>query len=215
MLGHLEQALAREGCSTVTLTYRSNWSSVPAIERLLEKANWRPAVTHSLICKTDRRVAKAPWFSTVSFPAGFTVFPWVDLTAEDKEDMQRRQEEREGGWYPENLTPFQVLERLEPANSLGLRHEGCVVGWMITHRTAPDTVQYTSLFLEESVRGRGLALPLVAEAIIRQEAVEEEAPYGLFQVEVENEKMMSFLDHFLRPYMASLAELRLSGKRLC
>jgi hypothetical protein len=212
MLGHLERALAREGCSRVTLSYRSNWSSVPAIERLLENANWPPAVTHSLICKTDRRIEKAPWLAPVTWPDGFEVFPWVGLTPEDGEDMQRRQEEE--GWYPEHLTPFQALERLEPANSLGLRHEGRVVGWLITHRTAPDTVQYTSLFLDRKVRGRGLALPLVVEAIARQETIEKEAPYGLFQVEVENQKMMSFLDHFLRPYMESLVELRLTGKQL-
>ncbi|MGD2148867.1 MAG: TIGR03032 family protein [Anaerolineae bacterium] len=214
MLGHLERTLGREGCSRVTLSYRSNWSSVPAIERLLEKANWPPAVTHSLICKTDRRIAQAPWFSAVSLPDGFEAFPWVDLTAEEKEYMERRQKEEEGGWYPDHLTPFQVLERLEAANSLGLRHEGRVVGWMITHRTAPDTVQYTSLFLDRGVRGQGLALPFVIEAIRRQAAVEKEAPYGLFQVEVDNEKMMSFLDHFLRPYMESQVELRLTGKRL-
>ena len=121
----------------------------------------------SLICKTDRRIENAPWPTEIIWPDGFEVFPWVDLTPADEEDMRRRQEE-EDGWYPEYLKPFQVERLLEPANSVGLRHEGQVVGWMITHRTAPDTVQYTSLFLDRKVRGQGLALPLVAEAVARR-----------------------------------------------
>lgn len=212
LLAHLEHALTHEGCTRVTLAYRSNWPSVPAIERILQKRDWIPPQTRLLIGKTDKRIAEAPWLDDASLPDGFTVFPWTELTDEEREAIQRRQEEEE--WYPQALTPFQVEDRLEPINSLGLRHQGRVVGWMITHRTAPDIIQYTSLFLEPELQGQGRALPLLTEAIRRQMAVVEEIPYGIFQVEVENEPMTKFLNHYLRPYLISLTELRRSRKML-
>lgn len=215
MLAHLEHALAREGCTHATLSYRSNWPSAPVLKRLLEKRGWPPAGARLLICKTStERIAEAPWLDDVTLPKGFSVFPWTELRSEEEAAMQRRQREEDGGWYPRTLTPFQAEERLEPLNSLGLRRNGEVVGWMITHRTAPDTIQYTSLFLAPELQGQGYGLPLLAEAIRRQVAVAEEIPHGIFQVEVENEPMTRFLNRYLRPYMVSLADLRRSRKRL-
>ena len=145
---------------------------------------------------------------------GFAVFPWTELTADEEEAIRRRQEREDRGWYPQALTPFQAEEQLEPLNSLGLCREGQVVGWMITHRTATDTIQYTSLFIDPALQGRGYALPLLAEAIRRQVARAEEIPFGIFQIDVANEPMRLFLDRYLRPYLSSLAELRRSHKRL-
>jgi uncharacterized protein (TIGR03032 family) len=213
MLAHLERALIREGCTRVTLAYRTNWPSVPAIERLLQKRGWSAPQTRMLICKTStERIAEASWLDQASLPDGFTVFPWSELTPQEREEIQRRQEAEE--WYPRVLTPFQEEERQEPLNSLGLRHQGQVVGWMITHRSAPDTIQYTSLFVQPELQGQGRALPLLVEAIRRQVAVAGDVPYGIFQVEVENEPMTKFLNHYLQPYLTSLAELRRSRKSL-
>jgi uncharacterized protein (TIGR03032 family) len=212
MLAHLEDALAREGCDAVFLAFRDDWPSVPAIERLLEKNGWPPPQPHLWLCKTDERIADAPWLDRLRLPDGFTVFPWSELTPEEREVIQRRQEDEP--WYPLTLTPFQLEERIEPLNSLGLRYDDRVVGWMITHRTAPDTVQYTSLFVERELQGRGRALALMAEAIRRQLAVVDEIPYGTFQVEVANETMKRLVDRHLRPYLASLTELRRSRKAL-
>ncbi len=213
LLAHLEHALAREGCTEVMLAYRSDWPSVPAIERLLQRHGWTPPQTRMLICKAStERIVEAPWLDRASLPAGFTLFPWSELTPQEREAIQRRQETE--GWYPPVLTPFQEEERLEPLNSVGLRYKGRVVGWMITHRTAPDTIQYTSLFVEPELQGQGRALPLLAEAIRRQVAVGDEVPYGIFQVEAENEVMIKFVNRYLRPYLISLAELRRSRKSL-
>ena len=214
MLVHLERALAREGCIHASLAYRSNWKNVPAIERLLEKRGWPPARTRLLICKTTmEQIAQAP-LDRVSLPNGFTIFPWTELTTEEEEEIRRRQEQEDGGWYPQTLTPFQVEERMEPLNSLGLRHKGQVVGWMITHRTTPDTIQYTSLFVDAKLQNLGRALPLVTEAVRRQMAVADEIPRAIFQVEVENESAMKFVNRRVRPYMTSVTELRRSRKRL-
>jgi GNAT superfamily N-acetyltransferase len=213
ILAHLEKALAREGCTHVNLAYRSNWPSVPAIERLLQKRKWTSPQTSMLLGKTTtRRIAEAPWFDEASLPDGFTVFPWPELTPQEREAIQQEQEAEQ--WYSPVLTPFQEEERLEPLNSLGLRYQDRVVGWVITHRTGPDTIQYTSLFVQPEFQGQGRALPLLAKAIRRQVAVGDDVPYGIFQVEVVNEPMIKFVDRYLRPYLTSLTELRRSRKSL-
>ena len=215
LLAHLERALTQENCARVTLFYRSHWSSVPAIERLLEKRGWTPPRAHLLIGKTTtERIAEAPWLYESRLSHGLSVVPWTELSAEAAAAIRRRQEEEEGGWYPRMLNPFQVEDRIEGLNSLALRRDGEVVGWMITHRTAPDTIQYTSLFLDPELQGQGCGLPLLAEAVRRQVEAAEEIPNGIFQVAVGNRAMTAFLNRHLRTYLNAIKELRRSHKRL-
>jgi hypothetical protein len=154
----------------------------------------------------------APWIEEAKLPEAFSVFSWPELTPEEREAIQQRQAGEE--WFPRALTPFQAEENMEPLNSLGLRHEGHVAGWMITHRIAPDTIQYTSLFIEPALQRQGRALPLLAEAIRRHATAREEIPSGIFQVEAENEAMSKFVAHYLQPYLTSATELRRSRKAL-
>ena len=213
MLAHLEGALAREGCRGVRLAYRADWPAVPAIEHLLEKHSWNAPRVHMQLYKASvDRVMEAPWIEEAKLPEAFSIFSWSELTPEEREAIQQRQADEE--WFPRALTPFQAEENMEPLNSLGLRYEGQVAGWMITHRIAPDTIQYTSLFIEAALQRQGRALPLLAEAIRRHAAAREEVPNGIFQVAVENEAMIKFVEHYLQPYMTSTTELRRSRRAL-
>jgi len=211
LMASLDQDLARRGCKMLDLSYRSDWRGLEAIERLLKKSGWSAPQVPRLVCRTStEKIAGAPWLRKYRLPDAYAVFPWVELTSEEKSDIKGRQEEEQ--WYPPVLTPFQEEERLEPANSLGLRYQGRIVGWMITHRTAPDTIQYTSLFVEKGLQRMGRAISLLAGSIIRQ--IERDVPYGIFMIDAENESMLRFARRRLGPYLISMAESRYSQKDL-
>jgi hypothetical protein len=164
-----------------------------------------------LLCKSNaERIGKTPWLDRYTLPDEFTIFPWAELTAQERQTIEQRQQVE--SWYPPVLTPFQEEDRLEPLNSLGLRYQGQVVGWMITHRVAPDTIQYTSLFIQQEFQQLGRTIALIAEAIKRQ--IAGGVPYGIFMIDVENKTMVKFFRRRLQPYMTSLTEARCSRKNL-
>ena len=100
---------------------------------------------------------------------------------------------------------------MEPLNSLGLRRDGAVVGWMATHRLRADLVQYTCLFVREGV-ARGRSIALLAEAVRRQ--VRAGVPLMAFMMDASNAAMHRFLERRLTPYVVSRADVRRAGKHL-
>ena len=121
LLAHLEQALAREGCPYADLAYQSDWPGAAAMERLLRSHDWAPPQVRVLFCKTTtERIAAAPWLHQASPSEGFTIFPWSELTPQERQAVE--------GWqatalpYPPAWAPFQGEEQVEPLNSLGVRH---------------------------------------------------------------------------------------------
>jgi GNAT superfamily N-acetyltransferase len=138
-----------------------------------------------------------------ALPAGYEVFPWSELAAAERREVIERQQRAE--WFPPALSPFQMEERLEPALSLGLRHAGRVVGWLIAHRVGDDLVQCTSLFVEAGHRRAGRGVALLAAGVERFLA--SGIPRAIFMVDVANPAMLRFFERRLRPHLAAEAEL--------
>lgn len=211
LLAQLEKALAAQGCPFVDLVYRDEWIDAAQLERLLERAGWQPPQPRMLLCKaTTASIAGAPWLNEVQLPEGFEIFDWVELSPAEREDIVQRQVAE--GWFPDVLTPFQEEGRIEPLNSLGLRHGNEVVGWMITHRLDANTIQYTSLFVRPPYQGLGRAVPLLAAAIKRQ--CNTDIINGIFQVDIDNKAMARFVERRMRPYLVGLTTARIARKDL-
>lgn len=97
-----------------------------SLEGLLEKLHWGAPTLRMRICESDfESITRAPWMARRKFPPGYEVFPWVNLTAAEREDIVARKQEQE--WYPDQLSPFWMEALLEPVGSLGLRYKGEIV----------------------------------------------------------------------------------------
>jgi GNAT superfamily N-acetyltransferase len=211
LLRHLAKALAGQGCDYIDFVYQTDWSSVAAIERLLVSSGWATPQTRMVLGKsTIDRMATIPWLSQISLPEAFAIFPWSELSDVEQQAIQTRQATEH--WYPPVLTPFQEEQRLEPLNSLGLRYQRQVVGWMITHRVDEQTIQYTSLFVQKDLQGPARSVRLAGEAIRRQ--IASGVPRAMFQMDVDNAPMLRFAQHHLRPYLAVMTESRASRRFL-
>ena len=110
-----------------------------------------------------------------------------------------------GDVYPEILSPWSDEEIIEPLNSLGLRYEDQVVGWMITHRVAENTIRYTKMFVRKDLQSLGRAISLLAKAIKLQLETREDSK-AVFTVFADNTEMIRFVNKRLAPYLNSIRQ---------
>ena len=207
------EGLAREaGADAVEGAYRTSWRSRGAVEALLASRGWSPPETRLILARGEsgfaRRFLGAP---APVLPKEAELFTWDELTEDEREWILARQ--REDRWYPEVLTPFQEEPRLEPTVSVGLRWRGEVAGWMICHRVAFDTLQYSAFFVREDLRDRGLGHALLRDAV-RRRLADPDIRHAILAVDAENTPVRNWLEQAAPRYLAGISELRVSRKRL-
>lgn len=211
LLDRLERELIQSGSTNANLSYLKDGTTTPALKQTLHKQGWNLPHSEMLVCySTAQKLQNAPWLYTYPLPPSFSSFPLVELTLEEYQTIERQQAIEP--WYPESLSPFKGELPVEPLNSLGLRYQGQVVGWIATHRVAPDTIRYTSLFVRKDLQKMGRAISLLAEAIKRQ--VNSEIPQCTCTVSFENKAMMSFVKRRLAPFLTQTREIVRSHKLL-
>lgn len=211
LFAQFEQVLIKRRCQTVQIAYMSNRPTTAALEHLLQQLGWAQPVLDLLICKgTEERIIHAPWLREFHLPADYTMFLWKDLTSDDRRSMLERQQLQP--WMPDDLIPFQYETDFEPINSMGLRYQGQVVGWLITHRTAQNTIRYTSSFVRRDLQKMGRVLPLYVAAIQRQ--IQVGITEAIWLVPANHPAMVSFVRKRMAPYLVSVEEARKSSKVL-
>ncbi|MBA2748335.1 MAG: GNAT family N-acetyltransferase [Tatlockia sp.] len=206
LLTRLEADLRARGCTKAKLVYITGKPTTQALERLLQKCNWAPSQPRMLVCEGKAEaIMEASWMKRYShLPSSYSIFPWVEITPEERQAIQQQQEAQP--WIPEDLIPFKYEQNLEPLNSLGLRYQGQVVGWVINHRLSPDTIRYTCSFVREDLQKMGRIISLYAEAGKRQ--VRAKIPNCIWTVPLIHESMVKFVKQRWAPYLSSIAETR-------
>jgi GNAT superfamily N-acetyltransferase len=211
LLCAMEKELAARGASTLALTYVTGKPTTAALVRVLEKCVWPKPEPKHLVCTSDKRMYDAPWMANYTLPPEFEVVPWVELTAADREALERSQQTE--GWIPEGLSPFDYEGSLEPANSLGIRFKGEIVGWLITQPREPDAVCYSCSYLRPDLQKRARLVAVYAEGVRRQVAFTTK-PIGIWIVPFKHKQMANFVLRRMRPWLISLAEFHESKKSL-
>lgn len=164
LLARLDAELAAAGIRSVQAVYTNGKASTPALEALLAGAGWAEPIVRQHFFRADlAQLQSAPWIQEMRTPRGYEIFPWAELTAREEAELLRTQ--AEVPWFPDLLSPFQDAELFEAAGSMGLRHQGRVVGWMIAHRIAPNLLRYSHLFVAKEHQSFGRGVALVAHAV--------------------------------------------------
>lgn len=201
LLDRLGAALKAQKCRGILLKYWGNWHQIKPLEKILSSQGFSQPQTHQILCQSDiETISQAPWLNKYQLPAEFGIFPWAELTETERRQLQA------ADWYPRSLTPFQEEATLEPLNSLGLRHRGDIIGWCITHRTAPDTIQYTSLYVPPKFQVLGRGILLLSESIRRQ--IDGQIPHFIWRVDIKSEKVLRFVRRRLVPHSRTVKEHR-------
>lgn len=208
----IEQELVRRKCQQVSLTYIANETTL-ALKEILTKYNWSSPTPRMLICSGKiESIKDALWLNCDrKLPSKYEIFLWRDLNDNEKKIIQKSQQSNP--WYPELLSPFKEEKIMENNNSLGLRYKKEIVGWMITHRIAEDTIRYTSLFVRKELQSIGRSIPLLTRAIKLQIEIPE-IPQASFTVVLENKQMIKFVERRIQPYLTSFRQSFVTTKNL-
>lgn len=212
LLKTLQEELFKEGCILVTFLYSVEDYSTPYLERIFQKLDWPEPRIYIINCTFDGRTFDPNWLSQAyHYPEGYEVFPWSELTLEERKLLVRQLEQ---GSIQQAVSPFQDEDKLEPINSLGLRYRGDVVGWILTHRIASDTIKYTALYIHRHLQLRGPAIFLLCEAIKRQ--IDSKVPWAVLEVNVMQTEIswLSFLRRRLIPHAVSVVNTMQAWKQL-
>lgn len=204
LLSACEQMVAAAGARQIEAWYDAQTGDVEVVHGLFRKARWEAPLPGMLMVQATRRVLEAPW-AKVKATAGDEVFAWSTASAQELEAL------RGETWFPPALGPF-LNEPYEPINSLGLRREGRVIGWMLTHRMGPMTVRYSRLFVHPDHRIHARGIHLIVEAVRRQD--QAGLPFGTFGVRSDNLSMRRFVERRMTPWVESIKEGIYVVKRL-
>ncbi|MEA5564978.1 GNAT family N-acetyltransferase [Anabaena sp. UHCC 0399] len=204
LLTYIEEELAEHGCSQANLVYVPN-STTPYLEKILKQCHWSTPQLRMLVCSAPIiNMKDASWLKLAdALLSGYSIFPWMELTTQEKESIQTQQ--ANSRWYPDILSPWTEPEIIEPLNSLGLRFQNQVVGWMITHRVAVDTIRYTKLFVREDLQRLGRAIPLLAKAIQLQLVTVADTK-AVFTIVADNTPMVKFMHKRIFPHQLSIRQ---------
>ena len=212
LLSRLEQELAKRGCMNVELTYTTSNPLASALERVIQKCNWLSPIPRHLVCKCDHRNLDAPWLDRdYRLPSSFTLFPWQEITTKERNLLRKQQQEK--SWIPSLLVPFQYEENLETFNSFGLRYQNEVVGWILTHRLAPDTIRYTCAYIRPDLQKLARIIYLYQKSI-KLHTTRSDIPHGIWTVPFKFKSHVRFILKRFGPYMDSIEESRESSKSL-
>ncbi len=207
LIRDMEQQMCEQSVTALSVQYRTNWRACAQLERILRKCHWSEPVLHSLQCRTDiEHISKAPWVQKNKLPAKFSIFPWAEISDEERQQILDRTD------YPPFLTPFQEEERIVWSTSFGLRKNGHLIGWLVTHRTQEDTVQYTCLFIEPGHRHAACGLNLLATAICNQ--IKLKIPFFIFMINAGNNAGRNLTNRRIVPYLLSAVETKYCTRSL-
>jgi GNAT superfamily N-acetyltransferase len=207
MLAQLQRFLAEQGACRLAARYRNNTAMTITLAPLLQRLGWSAPRTDFVLLKGNaNKLSSTGWNTRFALAAPYAVFPWVQATAQDLSMAQQL------GAPPELCPPTSPDDGTDHLISLGLRHSGSLVGWLIAHRLNAQTVRYSSLYVAPSHRAQARGLALLAEGFCRQQ--QAGIPHAKAAVAANNALFLRVVRRHLHPYLDGLGQSRYSSVAL-
>jgi GNAT superfamily N-acetyltransferase len=209
LLKAMEEELQRRDVARFESRYHTNRPTTEAARRILAKLHWPSPTADRLICRCDRTMLSAPWLRDYPLRDSAELFWWSDAKQEEI-DRLRQEQEREK-WIPASLLPWEY-QKMAP-NSVGMRLDGSIVGWVLTQHFDSKTLVYSNSYMHPRLQGTARILPLYVKAV-RRHSEDLSLPQATWVVPFEHPGMVRFVRRWLAPYMKVVEELHVSMKHL-
>lgn len=196
----IEQELKQKKMQLISFLFPEEKNTRHSIPRFFIENGWSPPERFMMRLDFDGYNFNPPWFKRpYPFPEGYEIFPWNEVTEEERHRINflSRQNHFDSAIYPFREEPF-----IQPINSLGLRHHKVLVGWIITH-TFPDhpqTIRYSSFFIEPEHQFHGSSILLLMESIRRQQKAAVQWAYCEVNYKLSDSNWIRFVSKRLAPY---------------
>lgn len=212
-----EDLLREQGFMKVSGQYQREYGMSGVIEKMFIDAGWY-CEPHRLLANSFHGVGflDDPLFKRMhrSMLQDHEVFLWKDRTAAEEKVLKEKITE-----IPEAYNPFtDFYKDYLRYNSIGLRHEGAIVGWFITlpHHT-PNTTHYANMYALPEYAAKGYGIALFYEAV-RLERIYLGGNYvqhkGVAHVYYSNPKMVKLTESKLLKYAKGVVHYQMASKKL-
>lgn len=173
-----DKLIQEEKVQTIEVMYEQNDPFTPALEKILASLGWSLGRILLIRCHFNADTFNPPWIQhSYKLPFSMNFFSWKDLLPAERLTIEYLAQQ---GRFLPYLSPFREEELIDQDTSIGLRQNGVIVGWNITHRLDPSTIRYSSLYIDSHLLHTGYGIQLLAESIRRQK--ELSIPHALFEV---------------------------------
>jgi Acetyltransferase (GNAT) family len=211
LLSGFEAEVYARAAQRLVGTYTYDPEAADHIGTLLKTQGWLLSSPRMLVCRANRRLLEAPWMQR-PMETTYEITPWSTVTPAERTLLEERKSS-----IPETLYPFpweREFYPLEPGNSLALRENGCLRGWILTHRINAQTVRYTCAYVDDSRQRLALGIDLIAEAARRQVQLFGTETRGIWATPYKYSRMISFIRRRMAPYLESIRESVQASKPL-
>jgi GNAT superfamily N-acetyltransferase len=208
MLSRLEEMGSQNGSKVMIAGFNTTNPCVEQFKRVLIKCGYsEPAVTSTIYRHSSLGLSEEelPWFFKYELPADPDgLFFWKDATTSEKEKLKN------ASWLPAGLSPFIDEHLIENLNSLAVRVNGEIVGWIIAHRLRSDTILYRSLYMREDFRNTGIAALMLLKSIKLQ--YQQGIPQYMLTIVNENMDVIPMINRWMVGYALAKTQWLNAGK---
>jgi len=216
LMSYLEQELKKTSCIMIQMFYLSD--SQDLMKPLLQKLHWMDPFPIASRYLFEGKIFQPSWlYKKYRYPADIFSLPWQTLSENEKKELLRQKNQSR---FPAEISPFLNETDIEPLNSLVLKKNEEIIGWMITHRINPLTIRYSALYILPKYQFTSLSTKLLIDAIqIQKRAIDEGHPalYAEFDVkdtEEETNNWKNFIKRRLAPYAQKIRRIYQTWKDL-
>jgi GNAT superfamily N-acetyltransferase len=203
LLARLMLFVLEEGAAPLAVRYKATPELVAGFEPLLARLGWStPRTDFVLLEGHSQPLAAIGWADRHPISPPYRLLPWGELDAAQCAAAAELDAPAELRPHPEISPPP------DPGLSLALLHHDTPVGWLLVHRTGPQALRYSSLFVAPAHRGRARALALLHEGFRRQHAAA--IPTARAAIDRRNDAMLRLLRRHLGAHLSAIGRSRSS-----
>lgn len=200
LFNHFQKSALEDKIGGIGFEYDADSPYAVAIEKILKKAGWSPPRLYLIRCTFDVEQFNPLWYQkhlNQALPSNMRIVSWKRITNHEKEVLRIQASQ---GRFMGYLSPLNEEQKIEPLNSLGLKEEKNLIGWMITHRKDKETIEYFSLYIEKEFHLKGYAMTLLAKSIQLQK--KSSIKWAFFEIKLKeiDPSWRSFVKKRLIPY---------------
>lgn len=209
LLTLLESTLQQQGIKWVQTRYRTDWKSLPYIEKLLHANEWEEPKLLRIIVETDiDKYHVAPW-PTIKLSSEYSLFHWGELTNRDRDEIDQLMQRHE---VPGEFNPYQHEDKIFLPGSIGMRFRDRLIGWNIVYSLHPDTIEYNNLFIRKEFQNFGHAITLLHRSFGEQYKLN--IPKATWVINANNPVVMKICTRIAGKYVSKIIEVKISRKIL-
>jgi GNAT superfamily N-acetyltransferase len=190
LLMEVERRLREAGCDSCRVEQYEDIRERTESVEFAKNREYRMESTllRQFVLSTEAMVAQRWVVENCRLPDGAELFPWAQLSAEERNELKIRSD-----LYPPGMSPFLFEDRIDLEFSVGMRIGGKVAGWLIMEKLAPDMMLYRTMYVVPEFERLGIGFVMATEAT-RVPGFVSRYPYIRFNIFESNRPMVRLIE---------------------